>query len=109
MSSSQNPPLALSGIPYVFLSFLSAGSKRSEQEESEKLRMLKGMKKHLKHLLSQPVFKNLMKTKYPTQSGKLLVSEASGEHSQSALGIVSKAQAKKMKKQKQKTKTKQKM
>nr|XP_020670076.1 ATP-dependent RNA helicase DDX24 isoform X1 [Pogona vitticeps]XP_020670077.1 ATP-dependent RNA helicase DDX24 isoform X1 [Pogona vitticeps]XP_020670078.1 ATP-dependent RNA helicase DDX24 isoform X1 [Pogona vitticeps]XP_020670079.1 ATP-dependent RNA helicase DDX24 isoform X1 [Pogona vitticeps]XP_020670080.1 ATP-dependent RNA helicase DDX24 isoform X1 [Pogona vitticeps]XP_020670081.1 ATP-dependent RNA helicase DDX24 isoform X2 [Pogona vitticeps] len=82
------------------------GGKRSEQEESEKLRMLKGMKKHLKHLLSQPVFKNLMKTKYPTQSGKLLVSEASGEHSQSALGIVSEAQAKKMKKQKQKTKQK---
>ncbi|KAJ7345135.1 hypothetical protein JRQ81_001085 [Phrynocephalus forsythii] len=77
------------------------GGKASEQEESEKLKMLKGMKKHLKHLLSQPVFKNLMKTKYPTQSGKLLVSETSGEHSQSALGIVTNAQAKKKMKKKQ--------
>lgn len=32
---------------------------------------MKGMKKHMKHLISLPVFKNVMKTKYPTQMGKL--------------------------------------
>ncbi|XP_044292753.1 ATP-dependent RNA helicase DDX24 isoform X1 [Varanus komodoensis] len=74
------------------------GGQPSEQEESEKQKMLKGMKKHLKHLLSLPVFKHLMKTKYPTQSGKLLVSDNAGAPSQSALGAMSKAQAKKKKK-----------
>ncbi|XP_061468020.1 ATP-dependent RNA helicase DDX24 [Rhineura floridana] len=73
------------------------GGQPNEQEESEKQKMLKEMKKHLKRLLSQPVFKNLMKTKYPTQSGKLLVSDVSGECSQSALGVMSKAQVKKIK------------
>nr|XP_060612242.1 ATP-dependent RNA helicase DDX24 [Anolis sagrei ordinatus] len=77
------------------------GGKPSEQEESEKQKVLKGMKKHLKHLLSQPVFKSLMKTKYPTQSGKLLLSEAMGELSHTALGTVSRMQAKKKKKKKQ--------
>lgn len=37
--------------------------------------MVKGMKKHLKHLLSQPIFRNDMKTKYPTQMGKLQLPE----------------------------------
>ncbi|XP_053141567.1 ATP-dependent RNA helicase DDX24 [Hemicordylus capensis] len=78
---------------------LLIGGKPSEEEESEKQKMLKGMKKHLKHLLSQPVFKNLMKTKYPTQSGKLSLPNISGEHFQSALGAMSKAQLKKRKKQ----------
>ncbi|XP_062974073.1 ATP-dependent RNA helicase DDX24 [Elgaria multicarinata webbii] len=77
------------------------GGRPSEQEESEKQKMLKEMKKHLKRFLSQPVFKNLMKTKYPTQSGKLLVSDHMGECSQSALGAMSKAQVKKMKKKQQ--------
>uniref|UniRef100_A0A8C0JEK9 ATP-dependent RNA helicase n=1 Tax=Chelonoidis abingdonii TaxID=106734 RepID=A0A8C0JEK9_CHEAB len=47
------------------------GGRSNEQEESQKQKMLKGMKKQLKHLLSQSVFKVLLKTKYPTQSGKL--------------------------------------
>lgn len=33
--------------------------------------MVKAMKMHLKYLISQPVFKNDIKTKYPTQMGKL--------------------------------------
>ncbi|XP_070787628.1 ATP-dependent RNA helicase DDX24 [Pituophis catenifer annectens] len=74
------------------------GGQFTEQEESEKHRMLKGMKKQLKHLLSQPVFKGLMKTKYPTQSGKLVLSDYIGQHSQSALSAVSKVQVKKVKK-----------
>nr|XP_056706743.1 ATP-dependent RNA helicase DDX24 [Euleptes europaea] len=73
------------------------GGRPDEEEESQKQKMLKGMKKHLKHLLSQPVFKNFMKTKYPTQSGKLLLPDLSEMSSQSALGAVSKAQRKKKK------------
>ncbi|NWW65586.1 DDX24 helicase, partial [Ifrita kowaldi] len=67
----------------------------NEQEESQKQKMLKGMKKQLKHMLSQPLFKVLMKTKYPTQSGKLLLPQTSVGIS--ALGAVSKKQAKKKK------------
>ncbi|OPJ81529.1 ATP-dependent RNA helicase DDX24 [Patagioenas fasciata monilis] len=73
------------------------GRKASEQEESQKQKMLKGMKKQLKHMLSQPLFKVLMKTKYPTQSGKLLLPQTSVGISESALGTVSKQQAKKKK------------
>ncbi|NWR89202.1 DDX24 helicase, partial [Furnarius figulus] len=71
------------------------GKKANEQEESQKQKMLKGMKKQLKHMLSQPLFKALMKTKYPTQSGKLLLPQTSVGIS--ALGTVSKKQAKKKK------------
>ncbi|KAM7109259.1 DDX24 helicase, partial [Ciconia maguari] len=73
------------------------GKKASEQEESQKQKLLKGMKKQLKHMLSQPLFKVLMKTKYPTQSGKLLLPQTSVGISESALGTVSKQQAKKKK------------
>ncbi|KAM6133222.1 ATP-dependent RNA helicase DDX24 [Phoenicopterus ruber ruber] len=73
------------------------GKKPSEQEESQKQKMLKGMKKQLKHMLSQPLFKVLMKTKYPTQSGKLLLPQTLVGISESALGTVSKQQAKKKK------------
>ncbi|KAM6392811.1 ATP-dependent RNA helicase DDX24 isoform 1-T1 [Pluvialis apricaria] len=73
------------------------GKKASEQEESQKQKMLKGMKKQLKHMLTQPLFKVLMKTKYPTQSGKLLLPQTSVGISESALGTVSKQQAKKKK------------
>ncbi|KFW96610.1 ATP-dependent RNA helicase DDX24, partial [Phalacrocorax carbo] len=69
----------------------------NEQEESQKQKMLKGMKKQLKYMLSQPLFKVLMKTKYPTQSGKLLLPQTSAGISESALGTVSKQQAKKKK------------
>ncbi|NWX15167.1 DDX24 helicase, partial [Aegotheles bennettii] len=73
------------------------GKKPSEQEESQKQKMLKGMKKQLKHMLSQPLFKVLMKTKYPTQSGRLLLPQMSVGISASALGTVSKQQAKRKK------------
>ncbi|NXL93835.1 DDX24 helicase, partial [Alectura lathami] len=73
------------------------GKKASEQEESQKQKMLKGMKKQLKHMLSQPLFKVFMKTKYPTQSGKLLLPQTSAGNSESALGIVSKKQARRKK------------
>ncbi|XP_039221805.1 ATP-dependent RNA helicase DDX24 isoform X1 [Crotalus tigris] len=74
------------------------GGQFTEREDSEKQKMLKGMKKQLKHLLSQPAFKGLMKTKYPTQSGKLILSDCIGQHSQSALSAISIVQVKKVKK-----------
>ncbi|XP_032044846.1 ATP-dependent RNA helicase DDX24 [Aythya fuligula] len=79
---------------------LLMGRKTSEQEESQKQKMLKGMKKQLKHMLSQPLFKVFMKTKYPTQSGKLLLPQTSVGSSESALGTVSKQQARKNKSKK---------
>ncbi|XP_078090408.1 ATP-dependent RNA helicase DDX24 isoform X2 [Mustelus asterias] len=44
-----------------------------DSDEKQRQIMLKGMKKQLKHLLSQPVFKNYLKTKYPTQFGRLIL------------------------------------
>uniref|UniRef100_A0A8C8VJ39 ATP-dependent RNA helicase n=1 Tax=Pelusios castaneus TaxID=367368 RepID=A0A8C8VJ39_9SAUR len=79
------------------------GGRHNEQEETQKQKMLKGMKKQLRHLLSQPVFKVLMKTKYPTQSGKLLLPPSPVSNSESALSTVSKQQAKKRKKKKKLT------
>ncbi|XP_073205635.1 ATP-dependent RNA helicase DDX24 isoform X2 [Lepidochelys kempii] len=76
------------------------GGRLNEQEESQKQKMLKGMKKQLKHLLSQPVFKVLLKTKYPTQSGKLLLPHSPVSNSESALSTISKQQAKRRKKKK---------
>uniref|UniRef100_A0A7N9AQ92 ATP-dependent RNA helicase n=1 Tax=Mastacembelus armatus TaxID=205130 RepID=A0A7N9AQ92_9TELE len=50
---------------------LILGRAKDENADREQQKMVKGMKKHLKHLISQPVFKNVIKTKYPTQMGKL--------------------------------------
>ncbi|XP_015720884.1 ATP-dependent RNA helicase DDX24 [Coturnix japonica] len=76
---------------------LFMGKKTSEQEESQKQKMLKGMKKQLKFMLSQPLFKVLMKTKYPTQMGKLLLPQTSAGNTETALSIISKKQAKRKK------------
>ncbi|XP_062863101.1 ATP-dependent RNA helicase DDX24 [Trichomycterus rosablanca] len=54
---------------------LLMGRGRDEEHERELQRLVKGLKKHLKHLLTQPVFKAHMKTKYPTQMGKLQLPE----------------------------------
>lgn len=47
------------------------GKGRDEHDDRHQQKMVKGMKKHLKYLISQPVFKHDIKTKYPTQMGKL--------------------------------------
>ncbi|KAG7277887.1 hypothetical protein CRUP_036287 [Coryphaenoides rupestris] len=47
------------------------GRGRDEHDDRQQQKMVKGMKMHLKDLISQPVFKNDIKTKYPTQMGKL--------------------------------------
>ncbi|KAJ8288914.1 hypothetical protein COCON_G00015730 [Conger conger] len=54
---------------------LLLGGRKTEEDDMQQQKMVKGMKRHLKHLLSQPVFKNSMKTKYPTQMGKLSLPE----------------------------------
>ncbi|XP_036449350.1 ATP-dependent RNA helicase DDX24 [Colossoma macropomum] len=54
---------------------LLLGAGRDENEEREQQKLVKGLKKHLKHLLTQPIFKPHMKTKYPTQMGKLQLPE----------------------------------
>ena len=64
--------------------------------------MVKGMKRHLKHLLSQPVFKNVMKTRYPTQMGKLSLPQLPLAGVETALTSVS-IQRKKKQKLKKKT------
>lgn len=52
--------------------------------------MVKGMKNHLKRLSSQPVFKNVIKTKYPTQMGKLPLAQMAQAGTESALTKLSK-------------------
>ncbi|KAF4102632.1 ATP-dependent RNA helicase DDX24 [Onychostoma macrolepis] len=42
-----------------------------EEEDREKQKLIRSLKKQLKQLLCQPVFTAQMKTKYPTQMGKL--------------------------------------
>ncbi|KAM6917991.1 ATP-dependent RNA helicase DDX24 [Lycodopsis pacificus] len=52
---------------------LLMGRGKDEDDDREQQRAVKGMKKHLKHLISQPVFNNGNRTKFPTQMGKLSV------------------------------------
>lgn len=75
------------------------GGKADQQEERRRQKQMKLLKKELRHLLSQPLFKDELKTKYPTQSGKLPVL-MSASRSESALSCLSK-QKKKKKKPKQ--------
>ncbi|KAM9294388.1 ATP-dependent RNA helicase DDX24 [Gastrophryne carolinensis] len=71
------------------------GGNRDEEEDRAKQKALKFMKKQLKGLLSQPIFRNVMKTKYPTQSGRLNLPALQSE---SALHTLSKESAKRHKK-----------
>ncbi|XP_074548007.1 ATP-dependent RNA helicase DDX24 isoform X2 [Halichoeres trimaculatus] len=68
---------------------LLIGKGRDEDTEREQQKMVKGMKKHLKFLISQPVFKNVIKTKYPTQMGKLSLPHLPLAGKESALTMVS--------------------
>ncbi|XP_073434192.1 ATP-dependent RNA helicase DDX24 [Dendrobates tinctorius] len=70
------------------------GGKHDEQEDHQKQKALKMMKKQLKRLLSQPVFRNVMKTKYPTQSGQLPLPSLPLSTAQSALHTLSELKAK---------------
>ncbi|XP_029982150.1 ATP-dependent RNA helicase DDX24 [Sphaeramia orbicularis] len=68
---------------------LLMGKDRDEETDRQQQRMVKEMKKHLKHLISQPVFKSVMKTKYPTQMGKFPLHQMALPGKESALKRVS--------------------
>ncbi|MED6234882.1 hypothetical protein ATANTOWER_006272 [Ataeniobius toweri] len=68
---------------------LLMGSAREQDANSEQQKMVKGMKKHLKHLISQPIFKYVVKTKYPTKMGKLALANMSVAGMESALTRIS--------------------
>ncbi|XP_034431620.1 ATP-dependent RNA helicase DDX24 [Hippoglossus hippoglossus] len=68
---------------------LLLGRSKGEDGDREQQKMVKSMKKHLKHLSSQPVFKNLVKTRYPTQMGKLTLPHLPRGGMESALTKVS--------------------
>ncbi|XP_006165454.2 ATP-dependent RNA helicase DDX24 [Tupaia chinensis] len=66
------------------------GRKADEQEERRRQKQMKILKKELRHLLSQPLFKEDLKTKYPTQSGKLPPQVSAPRNGESALSCLSK-------------------
>uniref|UniRef100_UPI00398E5BDC ATP-dependent RNA helicase DDX24 n=1 Tax=Pristiophorus japonicus TaxID=55135 RepID=UPI00398E5BDC len=62
----------------------------NDSDEKQRQMMLKGMKKQLKYLFSQPVFKNYLKTKYPTQFGRLTLPALPLASQETALSTVKK-------------------
>lgn len=78
------------------------GGKADQQEERRRQKQMKILKKELRHLLSQPLFKDDLKTKYPTQSGQPPVLRPAPRSGESALSCLSK-----QKKRKPKPKTKE--
>ncbi|XP_016000993.2 ATP-dependent RNA helicase DDX24 [Rousettus aegyptiacus] len=73
------------------------GGKADEQEERRRQKRMKVLKKELRHLLSQPLFKDDLKTRYPTQSGKPPVLIPTSRNGESALSCLSKQKKKKKK------------
>ncbi|KAF7201836.1 ATP-dependent RNA helicase DDX24 [Nothobranchius furzeri] len=67
---------------------LLLGGAKEEQEDREQQKMVREMKKQLRRLISQPVFKGAMKTKYPTKMGKLPLPHTPGARMESALARV---------------------
>ncbi|XP_016067987.1 PREDICTED: ATP-dependent RNA helicase DDX24 isoform X2 [Miniopterus natalensis] len=79
------------------------GGRADQQEERRRQKQMKVLKKELRHLLSQPLFKGDLKTKYPTQSGKPPALMPPPRNGESALSCLSKQK----KKPKPKTKEQQ--
>ncbi|XP_007529133.2 ATP-dependent RNA helicase DDX24 [Erinaceus europaeus] len=73
------------------------GAKADQQEERRRQKQMKVFKKELRHLLSQPLFRDELKTKYPTQAGKLPVLGSAPRSSESALNCLAKQKKKKKK------------
>lgn len=78
------------------------GGKADQQEERRRQKQLKILKKELRHLLSQPLFKEDLKTKYPTQSGRLPLLAAPGRKGESALSCLSRQKKRKPREERQK-------
>ncbi|KAJ8399175.1 hypothetical protein AAFF_G00415540 [Aldrovandia affinis] len=77
------------------------GGWKDEDDDRLQQKMVKGMKRELKHLLSQPVFKTMMKTKYPTKMGKLSLPELPLASARAALDSVTSQKLKQKKKPQQ--------
>ncbi|XP_058511243.1 ATP-dependent RNA helicase DDX24 [Ochotona princeps] len=71
------------------------GGKADQQEERRRQKQMKVLKRELRHLLSQPLFKEELKTKYPTQSGRLPLFVSAPKCGESALSCLSKQKRKK--------------
>nr|XP_023658146.1 ATP-dependent RNA helicase DDX24 [Paramormyrops kingsleyae] len=65
------------------------GGRKDTHEEQQQQKVVKSLKKHLKYLLQQPIFKNVMRTKYPTQMGKLALPDLPLAKYESALESLS--------------------
>ncbi|KAK5857379.1 hypothetical protein PBY51_010630 [Eleginops maclovinus] len=87
---------------------LLIGGARDDQGDRDQQKMVKGMKKHLKYLISKPVFKREIMTKYPTQMGKLSLANMHRVGKESALNRVSEQEELKLKKGVQQQQKKQK-
>ncbi|XP_007942733.1 ATP-dependent RNA helicase DDX24 [Orycteropus afer afer] len=75
------------------------GGKADEQEARRRQKQLRVLKKELRHLLCQPLFKDDLRTKYPTQSGKPPVVMSAPGKGESALSCITKQKKKKKKQQ----------
>ncbi|XP_076833957.1 ATP-dependent RNA helicase DDX24 [Brachyhypopomus gauderio] len=78
---------------------LLGGGRNEDEDDREQQKLVKVLKKQLKHLLCQPVFKPHMKTRYPTQMGKLQLPQLPLAN-ETALISVSKQQQKTKQRQK---------
>lgn len=77
------------------------GGKADQQEERRRQKHMKVLKKELRQLLSQPLFQENLKTKYPTQSGRPPLPVVAPRSGESALSCLSKQRKKKKPKEQQ--------
>ncbi|KAJ4939725.1 hypothetical protein JOQ06_029163 [Pogonophryne albipinna] len=73
---------------------LLIGGARDDEGDREQQKLVKGMKKHLKYLISKPVFKREIMTKYPTQMGRLSLANMHRGGKESALTTVTEQEEK---------------
>ncbi|XP_008819908.1 ATP-dependent RNA helicase DDX24 [Nannospalax galili] len=73
------------------------GGKADQQEERRRQKQMKVLKRELRQLLAQPLFQENLKTKYPTQSGRLPLPMVAPRNGESALSCLSKQKRKKKK------------
>ncbi|XP_051006786.1 ATP-dependent RNA helicase DDX24 [Acomys russatus] len=65
------------------------GGKADQQEERRRQKQVKLWKQELRHLLSQPLFQEKLKTRYPTQSGRPPQPVVAPRNGESALSCLS--------------------
>lgn len=80
---------------------MALGGKADQQEERQRQKQMKVLKKELRHLLSQPLFKGDLKTKYPTQAGRPPLLAAAPGQGESALSCLSRQRKKPPRQQQQ--------